>query len=136
MQRAFSIVRHRVYSRALNDLPASASLPDGLTLRAVNYEDCVRHTWWTHSGAEWYREWHRAGAQCWLGWQTDEPVFKAWVARAPRLITSVVPWAMATPQPAYIFDVETRGSHRRKGLGKAFLPELMDERSGLQKLAS
>jgi RimJ/RimL family protein N-acetyltransferase len=125
VRAALRIIRHRVYTRPLGDVPASGSLPDGLSLRAVDYELCLRHTRWSQAGAQWYRAWYEDGAQCWLGWQEDEPVFKAWVTLAPRPITSVVPWAMQAGTPAYIFDVETRSSVRRTGLAKAFIYALL-----------
>ena len=131
VRAALRIIRHRVYTRPLDDVPAGGYLPDGLSLGAVDYEYCLRHTRWSQAGAQWYRAWYEEGAQCWLGWQEHEPVFKAWVTLAPRLITSVVPWAMQTGTPAYIFDVETRSSVRRTGLAKAFIYALM-QRSRVQ----
>jgi RimJ/RimL family protein N-acetyltransferase len=125
VRAALRIIRHRVYTRPLRDVPASGWLPDGLSLRAVDYEECVRFTCWSQTGGHWYRAWYEEGAQCWLGWHKDDAVFKAWVTLAPRLITSVVPWGTQTRTPAYIFDVETRSSFRRKGLAKAFIYELM-----------
>jgi L-amino acid N-acyltransferase YncA len=121
----FSVARHYVYSRSLDDAPTTPRLRDGLTLRVVDYSSSLGSTPWSQTRAEWYREWHSAGAQCWLGCQADQPVFKAWVAHAPPLIATVVPWASAALRPGYVFDVETRNSFRRKGLANAFLRELL-----------